>query len=302
MKYPRIAAAVILAALAPFDLTGQTVVHPRGSYVTVSGHRIWYESEGQGKEILLLHPGGPGASHDYFHPWFSALRDRARVIYIDPFGTGKSDRAKRPTEYSLAGEVDDIEAIRKALHLGRINLLGHSYGGVVALSYAVKYPQSLKRLIISNTLVSSAAWQITNNHANAETKLFFPERGNPDPGQVMAHFFFYDRSNFAKLNQANNLFNAQVMTAIGGDDMDNTLGGELAHFDFHGKFQSPPFAMLILAGRGDGVVMPQLARDLAAAAPRARFIMFDHSGHYPFIEQPDLVMRAIGDFLASPVP
>lgn len=299
MKYGHIAACVILAALTRFDLAGQTVAHPRGAYVTVSGHRIWYESEGRG-EVLMLHPGGPGASHDYFHPWFSALRNRVRVIYIDPYGTGRSDRAKQPKEYSLAGEVDDIEAIRKALNLGRINLLGHSYGGIVALSYAVKYPQSLKRLIISNTLVSSAAWQLTNNHANAETKLFFPEKGDPDPNQVMAHFFFYDRSNLAKLNQANDQFNGQVMTAIGGEDMDNTLGGELAHFDFHGKFQSPPFPMLILAGRGDGVVLPQLARDLAAAAPKAWFVMLDHSGHYPFIEQPDLVMRTIGNFLASP--
>src|SRR5580704_5838807 len=299
MKYGHIAACVILAALTRFDLAGQAVAHPHGAYVTVSGHRIWFESEGQG-EVLLLHPGGPGASHDYFHPWFSALSNRVRVIYIDPYGTGRSDRAKQPKEYSLAGEVDDIEAIRKALNLGRINLLGHSYGGIVALSYAVKYPQSLKRLIISNTLVSSAAWQLTNNHANAETKLFFPEKGDPDPNQVMAHFFFYDRSNLAKLNQANDQFNGQVMTAIGGEDMDNTLGGELAHFDFHGKFQSPPFPMLILAGRGDGVVLPQLAHDLAAAAPKAWFVMLDHSGHYPFIEQPDLVMSTIGHFLASP--
>jgi proline iminopeptidase len=301
MKYGHIAAWVALAALARLNLAGQTVAHPHGAYVTVSGHRIWYESEGQG-EVLLLHPGGPGASHDYFHPWFSALSHRVRVIYIDPYGTGRSDRAKERTAYSLAGEVEDIEAIRKALNLGRINLLGHSYGGIVALSYAVKYPQSLKRLIISNTLVSSAAYQLTNDHANAETKLFFPEKGDPDPDQVMAHFFFYDRSNLAKLNQANDQFNGQVMMAIGGEDMDTKLGGELAHFDFRDKLQSLPFPMLILAGRADGVVMPQLARDLAAAAPKAKLVMFDRSGHYPFIEQPDLAMRTIRDFLASPAP
>jgi proline iminopeptidase len=291
-------AFALLVGSAPLVVSGQTVAHPTGAYVTVSGHRIWYESEGTG-EPLILHPGGPGASHDYFHPWFSALKDRVRVIYIDPYGTGRSDRAKQPNQYSLAGEVDDIEAVRKALNLGRINLLGHSYGGIVALSYAVKYPQSLKRLIISNTLVSSAAWQLTNDHANADTKLFFPEKGDPDPNQVMAHFFFYDRSNLAKLNQANDQFNGQVMTAIGGTDMDTKLGGELAHFDFRGKLQSLPFPMLILAGRGDGVVMPQLARDLAAAAPKAKFVMFEHSGHYPFIEESDQVMRTIHQFLGT---
>jgi proline iminopeptidase len=320
MSYAKSFAARVLLALgvaAPATLMAQRITHPTGAYVSVAGHRIWYESEGQGEPLLLI-PGGPGAGHGYFHPYFSALRTRARVIYFDPFGIGKSDRAKNPAEYTLDGEVADIEALRAALHLGPINLLGHSYGGIVAETYAVKYPQSVKRLILSNTLVSTAAWQTTNDHANAEVKLFFPESvdkmaelkakgvsamapemmaANPDPNQVMAHLFFYDRSNIAKLNMDNASFNADVMTAIGGADMDNTIGGDLAHIDFHGKLESLPFPILILAGRADGVVLPRLARELQAAAPQAQFVMFEHSGHYPFIEEHGKVVRTIAAFL-----
>src|SRR4029077_18575783 len=100
-----------------------SIAHPPGDYTTVHGHKIWYESEGQGEPLVLI-PGGPGGRHNYFHPYFSALSSHFRVIYYDPFGTGKSDRAKNPKEYSLAQEVEDIEVLRKNLNLGKINLLG----------------------------------------------------------------------------------------------------------------------------------------------------------------------------------
>jgi len=292
--------ATVVTPMLPAQQPTHHTTHPAGAYVTVSGHRLWYESEGRGEPLLLL-PGGPGAGHDYFHPFFSALSTSARVIYLDPFGTGRSDRAKNSGDYTLAGEVDDIEAVRNALHLGRINLLGHSYGGIVAQTYALKYPQAIKRLILSNTLVSAAAWQTTNDHANAETKLFFPDSGPPNPTQVMAHLFFYDRSNIAKLAPDDTSYNAKVMTAIGGEDMDNTIGGELAQVDFHGKLQSLPFPILILAGRADGVVMPRLARELQRAAPQAQFVMLEHSGHFPFIEEQAKVMQTIAAFVHRPI-
>src|SRR5579863_3813774 len=64
--------------------------HPKGDYITVNGARLWYESEGSGEALVLI-AGGPGISHDYFHPYFSALQDSFRVIYFDAFGRGKSD-------------------------------------------------------------------------------------------------------------------------------------------------------------------------------------------------------------------
>lgn len=66
------------------------------------------ESTGKGKPLLLI-PGGPGSSHSYFYPAMERLADAFQLIYFDAFGRGKSDRAKHPGEYSLAGDIDDVE-------------------------------------------------------------------------------------------------------------------------------------------------------------------------------------------------
>jgi proline iminopeptidase len=147
--------------------------HPKGDYVSVNGARLWYESEGTGPALVLI-SGGPGISHDYFHPYFSSLANSYRVVYFDALGRGKSDRANSPKEYTLSRDVDDLEGLRKALGLGRINLLGHSYGGVVAQAYALRFPAFLQRLILVDTFFSAEMWQANNDNSNRELQNQFP--------------------------------------------------------------------------------------------------------------------------------
>jgi proline iminopeptidase len=135
--------------------TSFQIGHAQGDYVVVNGAKLWYESEGQGETLLLI-AGGPGTSHTYFYPYFSTLADSYRVVYFDAFGRGKSDRAQSPNEYTFDGDVEDVEELRQALGLGQINILGHSYGGLVAQAYALRYPGSIKKLILANTFRSYA--------------------------------------------------------------------------------------------------------------------------------------------------
>jgi hypothetical protein len=120
---------------APSKLPG---FHPPGDYAAVNGVKLWYESEGYGPALVLI-AGGPGLSHSYFHPCFSVLATSFRIIYFDAFGTGKSDRAHDLHEYSFSRDVENLEGLRKALGLGKINVLGHSYGGMVAQAYALRW-------------------------------------------------------------------------------------------------------------------------------------------------------------------
>src|SRR5580698_3724171 len=99
---------VILASLVFAQTTARKSPHPQGAFATVNGAKLWYESEGSGDPILMI-AGGPGDSHAVYHPFFSRLADHNRVIYYDAFGVGRSDRAKSPSEYHFARDVQDVE-------------------------------------------------------------------------------------------------------------------------------------------------------------------------------------------------
>jgi proline iminopeptidase len=101
--------SLISKAFAPDSIFGRD-----SDYITVNGAQLWYESEGAGEPLFLI-SGGPGNSHDYFHPYFLALRDSYRIIYFDALGRGKSDRARDRHEYTLARDVEDVKALRLRL-------------------------------------------------------------------------------------------------------------------------------------------------------------------------------------------
>ena len=103
------------------------------------------------------------------------MADRYRVIYYDAFGVGKSDRAKARAEYSFARDVENLEGLRKALGLSKINILGQSYGGMVAQGYAVKYPAAVGHLILASTFYSGKMWQANNDNCNYEIRNQYPE-------------------------------------------------------------------------------------------------------------------------------
>jgi proline iminopeptidase len=295
--------------------SNHSTVHPKGDYVTVNGARLWYESEGSGEPLILI-SGGPGISHDYFHPYFSALRDSYRVIYFDAFGRGKSDRAKDRREYTLARDVEDVDGLRKALGLGKINLLGHSYGGVVAQSYAVRFPDSLRRLILIDAPFSGEMWQSEDESSNNELHNQFPEtwekleqihskglntcsKEYQDAGDVSPAFLmFYNAATFEeKLMHSDGSINNDVYCAIAGDDADFMVSGDISKIDFRldlGKFTMPT---LILAGRYDRVVIPRWSVQFKRYAPQAQFVMFEKSGHFPFIEETGETVRVLREFL-----
>ena len=286
---------------------------PAGDYVTVDGKRLWYLSEGSGEPIVII-AGGPGAAH-YLYPYFSALADTYRVIYLDSFGTGRSDRAKARSEYTLARHVDEIEGLRHALNLGPINLLGHSYGSLVTQAYALKYPDSLKRLIVAGPVISAECWQAGNDYVNQAIQHQFPEiwekiqalraRGLhqtdkelSDVMQGVPEELLY----YANVTNAGRLgveFNPEVSLGLGGDDPDFAVGGDIARLDFRKELKNVKVPMLVLAGRYDRVITPRFTLQYKEYAPQARFVMFEKSGHNMFLEENPKMIVTLWKFLAG---
>jgi proline iminopeptidase len=110
----------------------------REGYVDANGVMIYYKIFGRGKPLVIVH-GGPGASHDYFLPYLTPLARHYQLIFIDERGSGRSQTLEDVSAYTVENMVEDVEAVRQALGLGQVSLLGHSYGGVLAQAYALKY-------------------------------------------------------------------------------------------------------------------------------------------------------------------
>jgi len=131
---------------------------PRGRF------HVWTKRVGNNPKlkVLLLH-GGPGATHEYFEAFDSYFPGAGiEYYYYDQLGSAYSDQPKDQSLWTIDRYVDEVEQVRKALHLDRNNfcLLGHSWGGVLAIEYALKYQQHLKCLVISNMVDSIPAYNV----------------------------------------------------------------------------------------------------------------------------------------------
>ncbi len=138
------------------DARVRNVYPQQEGFVDANGVMLYYLILGRGEPLVVMH-GGPGASHDYFLPYLLPLARHNRVVFIDERGSGRSQKLADPAGYTIENMVEDLEAARKALNLGKINLLGHSYGGALVQAYALKYQQNLQHLILGSTWSSTAA-------------------------------------------------------------------------------------------------------------------------------------------------
>ncbi len=155
-----VAALVVgLSALSASAATNPALpaVYPvQEQFVDAGGVLIYTVSIGRGAPLVIVH-GGPGASHDYFLPYLLPLARHNRLVFIDERGSGRSEKLEDVSKYTVEAMVEDVEAVRIALGLGKINLLGHSYGGVVAQAYAFAYQANLAHLVLCSTFHSTKA-------------------------------------------------------------------------------------------------------------------------------------------------
>lgn len=293
-----------------------------GKYVLVNGARLWVVTYGQGDPLIII-PGGPGSAHKSYRR-FDSLAHSSTLIYFDAFGRGKSDTAKELSEYSLERDIDDIEGLRKSLSLGMVNVLGHSYGGLVAQGYALKYPQHLKHLVLANTFHSYLMWQENDDNSNREIKTNYPEVWDTlmkirEKGYVssdMLHqeiysrvpygfLYSYNPDNFLLVTQGKaakqypNPNNTRLYYQMVGKDGDFIVGSDIGNFDFRTRLKELKMPVLIYGGRYDRVAVPWMMVKFKEYCPQAKFLFFERSGHNPQVEEPQKLFHLLAEFLGS---
>src|SRR5947209_19154934 len=128
---------------------------PVEGYIKMLGFKRFYRTYGTPTKgtVLCLH-GGPGMSHDYLLSLEDLAQFGYRVVFMDQAGCDKSERPRGTDLYTIAHNVEEVEAVRKALRLGKVHLMGSSYGGALAIATALKYQRNLRSLVITGGLAS----------------------------------------------------------------------------------------------------------------------------------------------------
>lgn len=288
-----------------------------GKFIKVNGARLWVVTVGEGDPIILI-AGGPGNAHIGLRSFDPLAQNHHQLIYYDAFGRGKSDTAKVLGEYTLDRDIEDLEGLRKALQLEHISVLGHSYGGVVAQGYALRYPQHVSHLILANTFHSYLMWQENDDNSNREIKTNYPtvwnelmkirEQGavSSDPkhqeiyGRVPYGFLYaYNPSRFEGRggNPYPNANNTKLYYQMVGRDGDFIVGSDIGSFDYRKNLKDLKMPVLVIGGRYDRVAVPWMMLKFKEYCPQAEFVMFERSGHNPQVEEPTREFQVINAFL-----
>jgi proline iminopeptidase len=278
--------------------------------VDIGDCKLYCEQEGQGMPLVLLH-GGPGATHHNFHPDFSRAKDFAHIIYYDQRGCGLSDY-QPGGGYTVDQAVDDLDRLRRALGIDQWVVLGHSYGGLLAQCYAVKYPEKVQGLIL---LCAS-----TGLHGES-----LPSRQNdfigPEERQKMNQIRKESGLSIAQLvynNHLNGDWKRQsyykptreqlAQTALYGwiHDFDRNFNGVMSRssnaINLQGAFAQCPIPTLILEAKWDMSWNTDKPERLHKNHPNAKLIMFEASGHSPFEDEPEVFFPVLKEFLAALPP
>lgn len=279
--------------------------------------KVWTKRFGQNPRIrlLLLH-GGPGATHEYFEALESQLAAAGvEFIYYDQLGSDFSDKPTDPSLWTIDRFVDEVEQVRAALGLTKDNfyLLGHSWGGILATEYALKYPQHLKGLVISNMMMSIPDY---NRYAAevlakgmdpavvAEIKAI-EARGEYESARYMElltpHFYAkhvcrlpvwpsaVERS-FARTNK-------QIYVSMQGPS-EFGASGLLEHWDR--KADLPRLTMpTLVIGAGHDTMDPEHMRWVATQVPHGSFLLCPQGSHMAMWDDQATYVRGLLAFLRA---
>ena len=289
-------------------------------FIDAHGILIYYKALGKGQPLVVLH-GGPGASHDYFLPYLLPLVRSNRVIFIDERGSGRSQKLENPAAYTVENMADDVEAVRQGLELGKISLLGHSCGGVLAQAYALKYPENLTHLILCSTFQSTKKMnevfkkikekmapelraRIKNMEKSGlfghgkeyEKNRYTSEYMNAAWGEGYFPYLYQNHPdpNFDPNNSGNMAWD--LYREMWGSNGEFIIDGNMISVEYTDRLSSIKVPTLITVGDHDECD-PSLSQEMHEKIAGSTLVILPKSGHMTFVDQPTLFFSAVDEFL-----
>jgi proline iminopeptidase len=277
----------------------------------VNGIKLFFDIEGAGskpeghgmveKPVCFVLHGGPALDHSYFKPWLTPLVDDFQFVYIDHRGTGGSPECDADS-YVMDNISDDLEELRKHLGLGKIDVMGNSYGGFITLSYALKYPDSINRLFLVGTSPShrfaekaGANLEKTGTDIQKEylDRALAGDVTTPEDysemWQTIAPLYFHDypdadRQAMVARIKGNGATSAQMFKI------------DMPFYDVEDRLGEITAPTQILVGRHDWVTPVSESEIIHDRLPTSELVVFESAGHFPFIEENEAFVDAVRSF------
>ncbi len=285
-------------------------MEPTEGHVKILGFKLFYRSYGRPTNgtVLCLH-GGPGATHDYLLSLEDLAQFGYRVVLIDQLGCGKSERPRGTDLYTIAHNVEEVEGVRMALRLGKVHLMGSSYGGALAIATALKYQRNLRSLIVtgglasvpltvremrrllnrlpSKTRATIARYEAIEDYQNpkylAAVDVFYRRyvcRLPVWPREVTYSFEHISRPVYFTMNGPNEF----------------TIIGTIKDWDVTDQLPTIRIPTLVTVGRYDEVT-PRVAESIHRGIQGSKLVRFEKSAHLAMWEERSRYIEVLRDFL-----
>ena len=295
--------------------SAQRGLNLREDRISVGRASLYLRAVGRGREVIVLH-GGPDFDHGYLLPDLDRLADAYRLVYYDQRGRGKSAENVQPEDVTIASEVEDLDKVRQHLGQDSVALLGHSWGTVLALEYAIRHPQRVSHLVLMNPAPASTAdlavfreaylAQLGSETARQRDLLSSSGYKEGDPAAVTARYRVHFKHALARPADYEKLIAAMggafgrqgkagILKARAVEDhlMKETWAVE--SYDLLPRLKALAIPTLVISGDRDFIPVA-IAEHIALAIPGARLATLKNCGHFTYMECPADVRRAISDF------
>jgi len=310
------AASLPLTAAADDQHRLKSIAHE--SLLPVSGGKLFVREIGHGRPMIVLH-GGPDFDQSYLLPELDQLADAYRLIYYDQRGRGRSAQGVRPEDVTLASDVADLDAIRRHFHLHSVILLGHSWGTVLALEYALRHPERVSKLILMDPAPASKLdlamfRQVYLRKLGADMDrqkeiVASPAYQEGDPEAVTARYRLHFKpalmrqADFDKLmDRMHAAFVRQgkegILKARAAEDRLMRDTWQREGYDLLPKLRALQVPILVMGADHD--FFPEaIAEHIAQSSPKGQLVVLKDCGHFSYLECPDAVRSSLDSFMSG---
>ena len=319
MRRITILAVTVLALFTPVATSAQSPAKKEGFIITGDSARLFYRSIGTAQDTIIAIHGGPGVDLESIYGDFLSLAERHTVIFYDQRGAGRSTLPRDSATLNATQQVKDLDAVRNHFHLQHVTLIAHSYGPLLAATYAIAHPAVVTRMVFFGPVPPRRGdfWQrfgksmqikldsVQQRKLSDANRRLNDATASPDAQRQACRDYWAIgvRPRLAEPDRVPSVIHADLCAS----DIDGIRYGlartnpavmaSYGDWDIRAALKNVPAPTLVIHGEEESIPM-DLVEEWTTALPHATLLKIPRAAHFTYAERPELVWPAVERFLA----